>query len=54
MNESELKKLLEAVRDSEMSIDEACGKLKDLPYADLGFASVDHHRAVRTGYPEVI
>lgn len=54
MNENELKKLLEAVKTDELSIDEAYSQLKDLPYADLGFANVDHHRAVRTGYPEVI
>lgn len=54
MIEKELKELLEAVRTSELSVDDAYNQLKTLPYADLGFASVDHHRTIRTGYPEVI
>jgi NCAIR mutase (PurE)-related protein len=37
-----------------MSVDEALGHLRDLPYQDLGFAKVDHHRPLRTGSPEVV
>lgn len=37
-----------------MSVDDALDRLRDLPYEDLGFAAVDHHRAIRTGFPEVI
>src|SRR5262249_1320846 len=36
------------------AIDDAMLRLRDLPYEDLGFAKVDHHRALRTGFPEVI
>ena len=54
MNENELKQLLEAVKNNEIGIDEASEKLKTLPFEDLGYAKVDHHRAVRTGFPEVI
>lgn len=54
MNERELKQLLEAVKNNDISVDEASEQLKTLPFADLGFANIDHHRALRTGYPEVI
>ena len=37
-----------------LSLDDAVGLLRDLPYQDLGFAKVDHHRAIRTGFPEVV
>lgn len=37
-----------------MSVDEALARLRDLPYESMGFAELDHHRALRTGYPEVI
>ncbi len=37
-----------------MSVEEALGHLRDLPYQDLGFAKVDHHRPLRTGSPEVV
>jgi len=49
-----LKKLLAGVQDGSVSIDAALGRMKDLPFEDLGFAVVDHHRALRKGYPEVI
>jgi len=49
-----LKKLLEQVREHKVSPDEALQQLKNLPFEDLGFAKVDHHRALRTGVPEVI
>jgi len=35
-------------------VDEALGRLRDLPYEDLGFASLDHHRILRQGFPEVV
>ena len=41
-------------REKNLSIDEGLEKLKNLPYEDLGYANIDHHREVRTGYPEVI
>ena len=49
-----LKELLEAIRDGSVPVDEALGRLRDLPYEDLGFASLDHHRALRQGFPEVV
>jgi len=49
-----LRELLEGVQRGATSVEAAVSELKDLPYADLGFASVDHHRALRHGAPEVI
>ncbi len=42
------------VKAGGVGIDEAVGQLKDLPYEDLGFARIDHHRSLRKGYPETI
>ena len=50
----DLKKLLENVKDGHIPIDEALMKLKELPYKDIGFAKIDHHRELRNGYHEVI
>jgi hypothetical protein len=49
-----LKALLEQVRTGEVTPDAALDRMKSLPFEDLGFAKVDHHRALRTGVPEVI
>jgi NCAIR mutase (PurE)-related protein len=49
-----LKTLLEQVRTGEVSPDAALDQIKTLPFEDLGFAKVDHHRALRMGVPEVI
>lgn len=49
-----LRSLLEELQSGRMDIDGALDKLKNLPYEDLGFAKVDHHRSLRSGYPEVI
>ena len=49
-----LKKILEDVKNNELDIDSALEILKDLPYEDLGYAHIDHHRSIRNGYPEVI
>src|SRR5262249_31140471 len=54
MREDELRALLEALRDGRRSTDEALARLRDLPFADLGVAHIDHHRMLRTGMPEVI
>lgn len=54
MNEDGLKRLLEQVKEGHVSVEEAVGDLKNLPFEDLGFAKVDHHRSIRNGYPEVI
>ncbi len=49
-----IKKLLLDIKENRVDIDEALSKLKELPYQDLGFAKIDHHRELRQGYPEVI
>ena len=54
MDQNHLKSLLEQVRDGAVSIDDALGRMKHMPFEDLGFAKVDHHRAIRHGMPEVI
>jgi NCAIR mutase (PurE)-related protein len=54
MDPSRLRQLLENVRAGNVAVDSAIGELKDLPFADLGYAVVDHHRALRQGVPEVI
>jgi len=54
MMEAELRALLAEVKAGKKSIDEALGKLKHLPFENLGFARIDHHRSIRQGFPEVI
>ncbi|HVZ59357.1 MAG TPA: nickel pincer cofactor biosynthesis protein LarB [Terriglobales bacterium] len=54
MNAEALLTLLEQVRSGAVAPDEAVQRLRDLPFEDLGFAKVDHHRALRSGAPEVI
>ena len=54
MNPRDLQELLRAVRDGRTSPEEAAERLKTLPWEDLGFAKVDHHRALRRGFPEVV
>lgn len=54
MNQDTLKALLEATKSGETSIDEALEQLKTLPFSDLEFAVIDHHRQIRNGHPEVI
>lgn len=54
MNSDSLKKLLDDVKNGEVSVDNALAELKKLPFEDIGFAKVDHHRNIRNGYPEVI
>ncbi|HYE23910.1 MAG TPA: nickel pincer cofactor biosynthesis protein LarB [Clostridia bacterium] len=54
MDANRLKSLLEQVRAGDVSPDDAVERLKHLPFEDVGFAKVDHHRALRAGAPEVI
>jgi len=54
MNAESLRKLFEQVRAGKLSPDEAVDRLRHLPFEDLGFAKVDHHRALRAGMPEVV
>ncbi len=46
--------LLDQVRDGQLTSEEAADRLRDMPYQDLGYARVDHHRPLRTGSPEVV
>ena len=54
MEEKDILKLLEAVKDGNISVDEAVLKLKEAPFEDMGFARPDLHRGLRQGKPEVI
>jgi len=54
LNADSIRKLFEQVRRGELSPDAAVARLRHLPFEDLGFAKVDHHRALRAGMPEVI
>ncbi len=49
-----VRELLERVQGSEVSVEEALETLRQLPFRDIGVATVDHHRALRQGVPEVI
>ncbi|MDR1344673.1 MAG: nickel pincer cofactor biosynthesis protein LarB [Tannerellaceae bacterium] len=50
----DVKKILEDVKAGALSVEEAAGRLKTMPFDDLGYAVVDHHRQLRNGCPEVI
>ncbi len=54
MNEVEIHELLKAVSLGKLSPEQATAKLKHMPFEDIGFAKVDHHRALRQGFAEVI
>jgi len=54
MNQKRLQKLLKDVADGKLACEAALEQLKTLPFEDLGFARVDHHRPLRRGFPEVI
>lgn len=54
MDQRGVRALLEQVASGRQSVEEALSALRTLPYEDLGFATLDHHRALRWGFPEVI
>ena len=54
MDPNRLRDLLAQVGAGAVSADAAFEQLKSLPFEDLGFAKVDHHRSIRCGFPEVI
>ena len=54
MNAESIRELFDQVRKRKLSPDEAVQRLRHLPFEDLGFAKVDHHRALRNGMPEVV
>ncbi len=54
MNPDVLKKLLGDLRDGRIQVDDALERIRRLPFEDIEFATIDHHRALRCGFPEVI
>jgi hypothetical protein len=54
MDQERLKELLLGFKEGRVDMDQALERLRHLPFEDLGFATVDHHRAIRQGFPEVI
>ena len=54
MNAESIRKLFAQVRSGKLSPDQAVNRLRHLPFEDLGFAKLDHHRALRAGMPEVV
>jgi hypothetical protein len=54
MDRTQIETLLTEVREGRTAVPEALERLRDLPFEDIGFAKLDHHRALRTGMPEVI
>ena len=54
MQENQIRKIIKSVANNKINIDEAIQKLKFLPFEDLGYAKIDHHRALRKGFPEVV
>lgn len=54
MDQNKLRELLNAIASGAVSPEEAMDQLRSLPYEDLGFAKVDHHRSLRKGYPETV
>jgi hypothetical protein len=54
VDETALRRLLDAVQVGAVTTDDAVDRLRHLPFADLGFARVDHHRALRQGMAEAV
>ena len=54
MQAEQLKKIFEQVKAGDITIEDAVDKLRHMPFEDLGFAHIDHHRQLRRGFPEVI
>lgn len=54
MHEQQVKGIIKDVKNGKISVDGAIRKLKFLPFEDLGFVKIDHHRALRKGFPEVV
>ena len=54
MYKEQIKEILQSVKENKIKVEDAMEKLKNLPYEDIGFAKIDHHRALRKGFPEVV
>ncbi|MBI4295147.1 MAG: nickel pincer cofactor biosynthesis protein LarB [Chloroflexi bacterium] len=54
MHQQSIMDVLQRVKSGELAVEQALERLRHLPYQDLGFAKVDHHRVLRQGFPEVV
>jgi NCAIR mutase (PurE)-related protein len=54
MTRNEIEKLLKEIKSGTKSVEEALEVLQNFPYTELGYARIDHHREMRTGYPEIV
>ena len=54
MTRNEIRNLLTEIKSGSKSVEDALEVLQNFPYTDLGFAKIDHHREMRTGYPEIV
>jgi NCAIR mutase (PurE)-related protein len=54
MNESDIRKFLNEFKGGQFTVEHAVERLRNLPFEDLGFAKIDHHRSLRQGFPEVV
>lgn len=54
MTRNEIENLLKEIKNGKTSVEDALEVLQNFPYTDLGFARIDHHREMRTGYPEIV
>lgn len=54
MTNKNIEEILYQVKEGKVEVDDAMKSLKNLPFEDLGYAKIDHHRSLRNGYPEVI
>ncbi|HKT11811.1 MAG TPA: 1-(5-phosphoribosyl)-5-amino-4-imidazole-carboxylate carboxylase, partial [Terriglobia bacterium] len=54
MSPDEIKAMLRQVKSGKLSVEAAVDRLRNLPFEDIGYARIDHHRSLRQGFPEVI
>lgn len=54
MTRKEIESLLKEIKNGQKSIEDALEEFQNFTYTDLGFARIDHHREMRTGYPEIV
>lgn len=54
MQKEKLRQLLNDIREGKVKVENALEKLQNLPFEDLGFANLDHHRSLRKGHPEIV
>ena len=54
MNPEGLERLLRQIQQGRVTVPQALQRLRSMPFEDLGFASLDHHRSLRQGFPEVV